>query len=61
MENPQAKSILERIHQVLANLVCAFSFQNNHLNEYENLNCVHRLLVPQVNKFPLILYVNNKS
>ena len=38
MENLQANLILERIHQVLSNLECAFYLQNNYLNEYENLS-----------------------
>ena len=33
--NPQTKSILERIHQVVANLVHVFDLQNNHLDKDE--------------------------
>ena len=32
-ENPQSKSILERIHQVIKNLVRKFELQNNYLDE----------------------------
>ena len=34
-ENPQAKSILERINQGIANLVQEFDFQNNYLDDDE--------------------------
>ena len=33
MANPQVSSILERIHQVVANLVCMFDLQNNYLDK----------------------------
>ena len=33
MENPQENSILERIHQLIANHVCMFDSQNNYLDE----------------------------
>ena len=33
MANPQANSILERIHQVIVNLVRMFDLQNNYLDE----------------------------
>ena len=29
--NPQVNSILERIHQFISNLVCAFDLKNNYL------------------------------
>ena len=31
--NPQANSILERIHQAIANIVRTYDFQNNYLEE----------------------------
>ena len=33
MENPQANSILEIIHQVISNFVRTFDLQNNYLDE----------------------------
>ena len=33
MENIHANSILERIYQVIVNLVCTFDLQNNYLDE----------------------------
>ena len=35
MENPQANSILEKIHQVITNLVRKYDLQNNDLDEDE--------------------------
>ena len=32
MENPQANSIIEKIHQVITNLVRKFELQNNYLD-----------------------------
>ena len=32
-ENPEANSILERIHQVIANLVRTYDLQNKYLDE----------------------------
>ena len=36
--NPKENSILERIHQVIANLVCTLGFQNNYLEEDKKLS-----------------------
>ena len=34
MANPQVNSILEQIHQVIANLVCTFNLQTVYLDDY---------------------------
>ena len=31
--NPQANAIIERLHQVLANLCCTFELEDNHMDE----------------------------
>ena len=33
--NTQSRSLLEGINQVMPNLVCAFYFQNNYIDEYD--------------------------
>ena len=33
VRNPQANAIVERIHQVIGNIICTFELENNNLEE----------------------------
>ena len=44
-ENPQANCILERINQVIANLVCTFHLKNNFLEKEDPRKVFYQILL----------------